>query len=71
MRQRSRLMLAALVLAWSPQATWAQAPCATAAGLANQRVLAEAWDFVGQRFYDPAMHGIDWAGALERHQPRA
>ncbi|MSO71918.1 MAG: peptidase S41 [Alphaproteobacteria bacterium] len=63
--------LATLLLSWGPTQSWAQAACASASGQAYQRVLAETWDMVGQRFYDPAMDGVDWARMLERYQPLA
>jgi carboxyl-terminal processing protease len=71
MRLGRILAFAATLMAATPATGWAQTACASASGQANQRVLAEAWDMVGQRFYDRAMHSVDWARALDRYQPRA
>jgi carboxyl-terminal processing protease len=33
----------------------------------NQRVFEDAWSWVGRRYYDQGMNGVDWATAHDRH----
>ena len=51
----------------------ADAAIATPAlGEAGRRAALEfVWATVNDRYYDPALHGIDWAAARERWRPRA
>jgi tricorn protease len=35
----------------------------------RRQVFEEAWRVMKFRFYDPKMHGVDWAAARERYQP--
>ncbi len=34
-----------------------------------KQVLAESWRVMRNRFYDPGMHGVDWARVRERYEP--
>jgi carboxyl-terminal processing protease len=40
-------------------------------GEANEAVFEEVWATVRDRFYDPHLHGLDWAGIRDRYKPRA
>lgn len=31
-------------------------------------IFDQAWRYLGENFYDPAMHGVDWPAAGERHR---
>ncbi len=35
----------------------------------RRQVFEEAWRVMKHRFYDPKMHGVDWAAAKEKYQP--
>ena len=35
----------------------------------RKQVFEEAWNVMKNRFYDPKMHGVDWAAAKERYEP--
>ncbi|HWN96604.1 MAG TPA: S41 family peptidase, partial [Methylomirabilota bacterium] len=35
----------------------------------RRQVFEEAWRVMKNRFYDPKMHGVDWAAAKEKYQP--
>ena len=35
----------------------------------RRQVFEEAWRVMKNRFYDPNMHGVDWAAAKEKYQP--
>jgi tricorn protease len=35
----------------------------------RQQVFAEAWRVMKYRFYDPKMHGVDWAAAKQKYEP--
>jgi len=35
----------------------------------RRQVFEEAWRVMKNRFYDPHMHGVDWAAAKETYQP--
>ena len=35
----------------------------------RRQVFEEAWRVMKNRFYDPKMHGIDWAAAKEKYEP--
>ncbi|MEM7249523.1 MAG: S41 family peptidase, partial [Acidobacteriota bacterium] len=35
------------------------------------QVFDEAWRTMGQRFYDPAMHGVDWEAMRAKYRPLA
>ena len=35
----------------------------------RRQVFEEAWRVMRHRFYDPKMHGVDWAAAKARYQP--
>jgi tricorn protease len=37
--------------------------------LERQQVFNEAWRIMRDRFYDPAMHGVDWAKARSIYEP--
>ena len=47
------------------------APGAAPAPAARRAVLDEVWETVRERFYDPDLHGVDWAAARERARPAA
>lgn len=76
-------LLAGLILAASahrdvpaqvePPPTTAQAPAdATSTASTRARELFdEAWEVVRDNFYDPRMHGLDWAAIRAEFEPRA
>jgi tricorn protease len=35
----------------------------------RREVFEEAWRVMKNRFYDPKMHGVDWAAAKEKYEP--
>jgi len=35
----------------------------------RRQVFEEAWRTMKNRFYDPKMHGVDWAAAKEKYEP--
>jgi tricorn protease len=35
----------------------------------RKQVFEEAWNVMKNRFYDPKMHGVDWAAAKQRYEP--
>ncbi len=35
----------------------------------REQVFEEAWRVMKNRFYDPRMHGVDWAAAREKYKP--
>jgi len=35
----------------------------------RRQVFEEAWRVMKNRFYDPKMHGVDWAAAKEKYEP--
>ncbi len=35
----------------------------------RRQVFEEAWRVMKNRFYDPKMHGVDWAAAKEKYRP--
>lgn len=37
----------------------------------NQRVFDRVWSEVRGQYYDPALHGVDWAAARTAYRPRA
>ncbi len=44
----------------------------SALGEAGRRAALDfVWDTVNERYYDPALNGVDWAAARERWSPRA
>ena len=42
----------------------------TAAG-PYQADFDQVWELVRDRFYDPALRGVDWRAARDRYRPRA
>ncbi len=49
-----------------------QAPAGQALGEAGRRAALDfVWSTVNDRYYDPALNGVDWAAARERWRPRA
>jgi carboxyl-terminal processing protease len=44
---------------------------AAAAAQENIVVFDEAWRLVRDRFYDPKLHGVDWAALGDRYRPQA
>jgi tricorn protease len=53
-KEQSRLQIDTLTAAIDPRAEWRQE-------------LREAWRHLRDRFYDPAMHGVDWEAVWRRH----
>lgn len=71
-------LIAALVAATAPAAAQApppaqaqaEAPSPTRARL-NRQVFDRVWNEVDRRYYDPALHGVDWRAARDEWRPRA
>jgi Periplasmic protease len=71
----SLALLAAPALARDPVA----APAVAEAGVRltperarmNQRVFDRVWGEVRSQYYDPDLHGVDWAAARRAYRPRA
>lgn len=58
-----------------PAETAAEAPAPASPGRErarmNQRVFDRVWSEVRGEYYDPALHGVDWAGARRTFRPQA
>jgi carboxyl-terminal processing protease len=76
---RRRLLLlagAAAAASLSPRASRAEpqdpgAPAARGDTSASVAAFEEVWQTVRDRFYDPHLHGLDWAAIRERYLPEA
>ena len=38
---------------------------------ARRKIATDVWQLIAERFYDPAMNGVDWPAVRERFVPRA
>lgn len=76
------VLVATLVVATSVVApAWAEAPVVTVGADApapvvdrsrmNARVFDRVWEETKRNYYDPALHGVDWNAARDRHRPQA
>lgn len=71
-------LLALLITAIPPGAAWTEPAAPVLAAEAGGRaaktrlaVFGEVWRLTAERFYDPGLRGLDWAGARARYAPRA
>lgn len=74
--RRRFLRLTAAAAAASPRALRAEqqdagAPAASPVTSASVATFEEVWQTVRDRFYDPHLHGLDWAATRERYLPDA
>jgi len=75
-RRFLRLAGAAAAAAVSPSALRAEqqdagAPATSRAAFPSVTAFEEVWQTVRDRFYDPHLHGLDWAAIRERYVPDA
>jgi carboxyl-terminal processing protease len=64
------LLLALLPVGFTAQTAAAQASGAALSPKERLNVFNRVWRLVNDRYYDPALNGVNWKAARERYEPR-